>query len=445
VYYHTSYLGAPHDYLWLNTTPPVLMYEELRKAYDTGANRYWLVNIGDIKPAELGMQTFFDLAWNVNGFDYSSINRHQSQFLARTFGAKYEGAFQDILDNYYRLAWSRKPEFMGWEREWDTPKYRDITNTDYSFKNYNDAQQRLADYQRISDLTKRISGELPESARPAFFELMAYPVQASYQMNRKFLMAQFSHELTEEKKAAAANWAAVQSKLAFDSINTLTHHYNTMLDGKWKGMMALAPGWTAKYQNMPKVDIREGEASTPVDLSPAKSRNKLEGCTVLDLRQIKNKVSTQGHTLRTIEGIGYDWCSIQLGEATQASADPRKLDGTRYEYQFSGVDSDSVTVYAYSLPFFAIYGGKGTRFGLSVDGQPVVVAQNDHKEFTDPWKDRVLRNGALSVAKFAVDKSLKKHTLTLTCGDPGMIIQRIVIDWGGLKKTYVGPAVGLRD
>lgn len=36
VYYHTSYLGAPHDYLWLNTTPPVLMYEELKKAYDTG-------------------------------------------------------------------------------------------------------------------------------------------------------------------------------------------------------------------------------------------------------------------------------------------------------------------------------------------------------------------------------------------------------------------------
>jgi hypothetical protein len=438
VYYHTSYLGAPHDYLWLNTTPPVLMYEELRKAYDTGANRYWLVNIGDIKPAELGMQTFFDLAWNVEGFDYSSINRHQSQFLARAFGAGFEGAFQDILDTYYRLAWSRKPEFMGWEREWDAPKYRDIANTEYSFQNYNDAQQRLADYQRISDLTKRISGELPESARPAFFELMAYPVQASYQMNRKFLMAQFSREL---KEAAAANWAAKQSKIAFDSINSLTRWYNSMLDGKWKGMMALGPGWTAKHQNMPKVDIQEGAASSPVDLKPLKSRNKLVGCTVIDLRRIQNKVSTQGHTLRILEGIGYDWCSIQLGEATQPTADPGKLDGTRYEYAFSGVDSDSVTVYAYSLPFFAIYGGKSTRFGLSVDGQPVAIAQNDHKEFTEPWKDRVLRNGALSVAKFAVDKSLKKHILTLTCGDPGMIIQRIVIDWGGLKKTYVGPAV----
>ena len=45
VYYHLSYLGAPHDYLWLNTTPPVLMYEELKKAYDCGADHYWLLNM----------------------------------------------------------------------------------------------------------------------------------------------------------------------------------------------------------------------------------------------------------------------------------------------------------------------------------------------------------------------------------------------------------------
>ena len=49
VYYHISYCGEPHDYLWLNTTPSTLIYEEMRKAYNTGANRYWLLNVGDIK------------------------------------------------------------------------------------------------------------------------------------------------------------------------------------------------------------------------------------------------------------------------------------------------------------------------------------------------------------------------------------------------------------
>jgi hypothetical protein len=439
VYYHTSYLGAPHDYLWLCTTPPVLMYEELKKAYNTGANRYWLVNIGDIKPAELGMQTFFDLAWDINKFDYVSINQHQSRFLASIFGAKYQNSFQDILDNYYRLAWSRKPEFMGWEREWDAPKYREISNTQFSFQNYNDAQQRLADYKRISDLSNKISKELPENLQPSFFELMAYPVMGSYQMNRKFLMAQLNNEKFGENNLPEANWAASQSKEAYDSINNLTLSYNSMLNGKWNGMMALSPGFCAKYQNMPKLNI-EGTTSTAIDLEPQKSKNILEGCTVIDLNQIRNKVTKNGHTLRFIDGIGYDWYALQLGEASELSVDPKNLDGTRVEYEFAGVTSDSLTVYVYSLPFFALHKGKSTQFGISVDMQPVFVAQNDHKEFSEPWKDRVLQNGAVSVAKFQIDKSLPKHTLTLTCGDPGMIIQRIVIDWGGLKKSYVGPS-----
>ena len=147
VYYHTSYLGGPHDYLWLNTTPPVLMYEELKKSYDTGADRYWLLNVGDIKPAELAITTFFNMAWRLDDVNYNNVNHLQADWLKSVFGVDC----QSILDEYYRLAWSRKPEFMGWEREWDKKELADILDTEFSFENYNDAQQRLADYQAISD------------------------------------------------------------------------------------------------------------------------------------------------------------------------------------------------------------------------------------------------------------------------------------------------------
>lgn len=440
VYYHLSYLGAPHDYLWLNTTPPVLMYEELTKAYKTGASRYWLVNVGDIKPSELGMQTFFNLAWDVNRFDETSINRDQSRFLSHTFGAKHEKSFQYILDNYYRLAWSRKPEFMGWEREWDAPQYKELMNTEFSFRNYNDAQQRLADYKQISDLTEKISKELPKHVRPAFFELLAYPVQGAYQMNRKFLLAQLHNEQRAENRPSTANWAAKQAQAAFDSINNLTAIYNSQLNGKWNGMMALAPGWCANYQKMPDVTLDESAGTTPVDLEPQKEKRKLEGCTVIDLKQIKNKTSKNGHTLQVIEGIGYDWYALKLGDAVEKTADPKNPDGTHVDYEFSGVTADSVTVYVYSLPFFALHKGKSTRYGISVDRQPVFVSQSDDKENSKLWKDRVLQNGVVTVAGFRINQSLPTHTLTLTCGDPGMIIQRIVIDWGGLQKTYVGPS-----
>lgn len=444
VYYHLSYLGTPHDYLWLNTTPPVLMYEELKKAYDVGANRYWLINVGDIKPAELGMQTFFDFAWDVDGFDFESINQHQSQYLSSIFDGIGKEKLQDIMDNYYRLAWSRKPEFMGWEREWDDDRsLRQLANTEYSFNHYNDARQRLADYKRISDISFKIMNELPENYRPAFFELVAYPAMGAYQMNRKFLMAQLNNEKLKEKDFAAANWAAAESQKAFDSINNLTKKYNTMLDGKWNGMMQLAPGWTARYQNMPHVVFTENAGTKPVDVSPQQDQNHLTGCTVLDLRKFKDKISKNNHTLRLIDGIGYDWNAIQLGEATEQTSDPEDLNGARFEYEFPGVDADTVTVHVYSLPFFPLHKEKSNRFGISVDGQSVVVVKNEPKEFSKQWKDQVLQNGVYTKATFPVQKGDTNHTLSLICGDPGTIIQRVVIDWGGLKETYVGPNVNL--
>ncbi|MBN2162108.1 MAG: glycosyl hydrolase 115 family protein [Pontiellaceae bacterium] len=443
VYYHASYLGPPHDYLWINTLAPALMYEELSKAYSTGANQYWLLNVGDIKPCELGLQTFLDFAWDVEDYDYDRINRHQTRFLSDIFGEKYEAAFEDLLSTYYRLAWSRKPEYMGWEREWSGKDYDNLADTDYSFENYNDAQQRLADYQRIADMATRISGDLPEAYRPAFFEMVHYPVNAAYQMNRKFLMAQLNHELAAQNSFAEANWAADESQAAFDEIKSLTDQYNNLLDGKWSRMMMVTPGVNAKYQNMPKLVRTEGKDSKAVDVAPQQSKAELSGCTVIDLNAFTKKVDKNGHAVRLIDGLGYDGRVVQLGLATEQTENPEELDGTRVEYEFSGVDSDSVTVTVYSVPTFPLYAGRSTRFGISVDGQTVYVAKNEPPEFSRAWKDQVLRNGAIATAKFSVKKDADKHTLTLTCGDPGIMIQRIVIDWGGLKETYVGPAASL--
>jgi hypothetical protein len=302
----------------------------------------------------------------------------------------------------------------------------------------------LADYKRISDLAEKIRTELPDSYRPAFFEMVVYPVIGAYQMNRKFLLAQLNKEKLEEKNYAVANWAAKQAQAAFDSINNLTEKYNMMLDGKWNGIMKLAPGWVAKYQDMPNVVYTKEAGIKPLDISPHKSRNQLKDCMVVDLEEFENKVSKEGHTLRVINGIGYDWNCVQLGEANEQTADPGNLNGSRFEYEFPKVNTDSVTVYIFSVPVFPIYNGRSTKYGISVDRQPVIIANNEPKEFSKQWKDQVLQNGVIATAKFGVQKNAEKHTLTLTCGDPGVIIQRIIIDWGGLKTSYVGPSVNLR-
>jgi hypothetical protein len=190
-----------------------------------------------------------DMAWNIHAFDFDTVNRHQTDLLTRLFGnhkvqsskffaersGKAERKVQSLLDTYYRLAWSRKPEFMGWEFEWDDEAHTGLKPTEYSFQNYGEAQHRLADYRHISDEAERLS-----DGSAAWFEMVQFPMQAAYQMNRKFLMAQLNHELLAQGRRAEANWAARQSQIAYDSINTLNRRYNSLLDGKWRGMMALA-------------------------------------------------------------------------------------------------------------------------------------------------------------------------------------------------------------
>ena len=443
VYYHLSYLGAPHDYLWLNTTPPVLMYEELRKAYDNGADRYWLLNVGDIKPMELGMQTFFDMAWDINAFDFEKVYQHQAEFLARTFGhhtsqlSVLSSQLQIILDDYYRLAWSRKPEFMGWEYQWDDKAHTGLKPTEFSFEHYDEAQRRLADYQRISDEVERISSELRAESlefATAFFELLQFPVQAACQMNRKFLMAQLNQLLAEKGRFSEANWAARQMEEAYDSINALNRRYNKQLNGKWDGMMALSTSFTntCQFYQKPEVKRFEGAGEKAVLLTPLRGRSAID-CKVIDLQNCQH--ASEG--TRIVHGLGYDGKVVQFGDPSKESEDGALED---IFYWFKSPNCDSVDIIVYTVPFWPLYKGKQNRVGVSVDDSPVQVFENKFKEYDRTWKDQVMRNGAVCRLRFAVNKNHPYHELRLA-GDPGQMIQRVIIDWGGLRPSYIGPTI----
>jgi len=363
------------------------------------------------------MKTFFDLARDIHAYDIQSINRHQAGFLAGIYGEEYEEDFQRLLDEFYRLAWSRKPEYMGWEREWDRPEIADIMDTEFSFSNYNDAQQRLADYRSISDLADRLMSEADPEFRPSLFEMVGYPAKASCQMNRKFLLAQLNHEKAAAGEFPQANWAGNEAKAAYDSIEALNAIYNGQLGGKWNEMMHIAPGYTAMYQNMPKLTMTD-DTPVPVELEPVDY--VLEDCYVVDLSSAPER----------IEGIGYDWVSAEIKDL---------------EFKLPEIPSDKVKVHIWTVPFWPLYEGIGNRYSVSLDGGEETVLDNVFAEFGESWKDQVLLNGVERVVTCSIDPSSKSHTLRLKAVDPGQIVQRIVIDWGGLKPSYVGPSMKLKD
>ena len=58
IYYHFDYVGDPRNYKWLNTNSIPRVWEQMHLAYQYGADRIWIVNVGDLKPMELPISVF---------------------------------------------------------------------------------------------------------------------------------------------------------------------------------------------------------------------------------------------------------------------------------------------------------------------------------------------------------------------------------------------------
>ena len=97
VYYHISYLGRPLAYLWLCTTPPALIWEEMSKAYNHGAERIWIVNAGDIKPAEIGTEFFLEMAWDIRRWRRDNLPSFFVEWATREFGDSQGPAIADVM------------------------------------------------------------------------------------------------------------------------------------------------------------------------------------------------------------------------------------------------------------------------------------------------------------------------------------------------------------
>ena len=88
IYYHVSYLGGPLSYLWLDTTPPALIWEEMSKAYDHGVQKLWMLNVGDIKPAEISIELFMQMGWDISRWQRSNL----SEFLTTWATSQFDRA-----------------------------------------------------------------------------------------------------------------------------------------------------------------------------------------------------------------------------------------------------------------------------------------------------------------------------------------------------------------
>jgi hypothetical protein len=545
VYYHLSYWGRPHDYLWLSSTHPMLIREELYKAYLAGSNQIWVFNVGDIKPLEYNIQLSLDMAFNIKPFSSSQyVDIHLRNWICEIFSSKISTTLSAIFWEYYNLAFERKPEFMGWNQ---TEPTRVPNNSEYNHYFYNDeAQKRLDRYNKISCDVSYLSGRIPEEKKDAFYELVYYPIRCAALINRKFLHLEKAY-LYAKQYRASANDHAIIAKLAYDSIMIETKYYNEILaGGKWKYMMSMNPRnlpvfdcplipmwevpdtsclgisaegykgektdkyvygnrlpvfykeddkyfidvfitgkrnlyWEAsvshpclklsKYSDTLKGEFLEKEerlwVSIDFDKIPpdfnhgkilficgdqeipvfvdifTKNNRKIDGYCEMNgyisvhAEHYSGITQTPHSFWQVIDNLGY------TGKAIALLSDYNYNQGKKFshatnpslEYEFYNHSTGKTWVNIYCLPMHALNNNHQLRIAVSIDDQRPQVIDYKTIDRSELWKQNVLRNMATIHTEHFIN-SPGRHILKITALDPCIIIDRIIVDFGGFRPSY---------
>ncbi|WP_165963609.1 glycosyl hydrolase 115 family protein [Hymenobacter radiodurans] len=554
VYYHASYWGRPHDYLWLSTTHPALIREEMMKAYALKTDRLWVLNVGDIKPLEYNIQLFLDMAYDARPFQQSThVPAHLQAWAGTIFGEKLGPELRSILWEYYDLAFERRPEFMGWSQtEPTTPTQR----TAYNHFAYGDeAQRRLDRYAALMQRVQQLRPQIEAARADAFFELVYYPVVGAALMNQKFLYQDKSYWYALQNRASATDYTT-WAQQAYASIERETEHYNNQLaGGKWRGIMSMKPRNLPVYQAPAALPLvldttciwgiaPEGFAprDSTIAATPAqalefptfyswgpssyfvdvflsrrravawKVKSSVKWLTLsaqkgtltstggqkqqrlqvrIDWQKIPKRgaptgvltfsgagktfraavraaaaesklatdyegfIETNGyvsmraaHYSRKVDKAASRWALVDgLGHAGQAlqahplQAKPLvdtvnlKTQAPAVEYDFYTFSRAAPTITVSTLPTHPVTRSAGMRYGVSLDNGPVQIVDFKTVGRSEEWKQNVLRNRAQRQVKGPL-LSPGRHTLTLYLLDPGVVLDHLTIDLGGLQPAY---------
>lgn len=429
VYYHLSYWGRPHDYLWLTTTQPGLLYNEMRQAYDHNARKLWIVNVHDPKVAAYDLSLFMDMAWNINSVGPNTLQKHLQNWLSEQFGAEAGAQLVKPMTDFYRLCGNRKPEFMGWNQvELDKKKYArgwsPVQNSEFSADEFgNELERYLNDYDRVRQQVDQIERLIRPELADAYFAAIKYPVYAAAAMATKALQAQEARHIGRKESFhhdEEALESAVRSWKAYQEIKQLTSYYNTQLaHGKWNGLMSMSPRDLYVFQAPTFPDALTSEEVKKYDGYEAEDAELIDdGCVV------KNACDYSEATGATpVQMLGHSMKAVALDK------------GGRLTYRFYADAPDAVLRLAL-IPTQANDDGD-IRFSVRVDGgQPQVFSLKEPYR-SEGWKQNVLRGQALRTMD--VHLVAGSHTLEIEALDDHIVVDQWMIDKYKDRQFYLFP------
>ena len=376
VYYHLSYWGRPHDYLWLTTTQPGLIYNEMREAYQHNVRKLWIANVHDPKVAAYDLELFLDLAWNINCVEGHTLTNHLAAWLCRQFGQEAGKRLLPVMHTFYRLCGERRPEFMGYTQvELDKKKYpRGLSPVGAAPLSPIEAAQRLSAFQHLKAEITAIRPLVRCELGDAFFAAIEYPVFAAAAMNTKILSD------------------SIESHRAYEEIQALTKRYNEMNGGKWRYLMDAAPRRLPVFENV-HAQLTGTDQPCIMKRDAADYQSATDGVRIIQM----------------------------LGHSMHAVAMPK--DG-QLTYEIEIAAEDDYTLQTALIPTQPNDDGD-LRFSVTIDNEQPVVYSLKEPFRSERWKQNVLSGQAVRDTKVHLHQG--HHTMTLRALDDHIVFDQLRI------------------
>jgi hypothetical protein len=539
IYYHFDYVGGPRNYKWIDTNPIPKVWEQLNLALEYGADRVWIVNVGDLKPMEFPIDFFLNFARDPKRWPKEKIGEFTRQWAEREFGGAHAAEIADIVSKTLKYNGRRKPELL--------------EPATYSLLDYQEADRVVAEYNAQVAQAEKISAALPENARDAFFQLVTHPAKANAIVTEMYVTAA-KNRLYVAQKRASANDMFARTHALFQADSDLTACYNhTMANGKWNHMMdqthigytywqqpptntmpavkeielsshaALGvaiegsdAAWPAERKeavlpafdvfNQPKryidvfnrgtepfeftaaagapwivlsaakgtvekdrrlwvsvdwskaptgtasgsvtvagtgdtVTVRVQAVNPMVPRSFLKGFVEADGYVSMEAEHFTRKVDAGPARWDKIDDYGRTLSAMTVFPVTAASMTPPQ--SPCLEYGMYLFDPGKVEVEAILSPTLNFVPGRGLRYAISFDDQPPQVVDALARNSLSDWETTV-KDSVRKVKSTHTLSGSGYHTLKFWMVDPALVLEKLVVNLGGVKPSYLGPPESYR-
>jgi len=404
LYYHFDYVGGPKTSMWINTMPLQRTWDNMTTAYEYGVDDAWIVNVGDLKPMELPMTYFLDLAYdfetygssNPNSVEEYTKNWVKQQFAAGNLSEEEVAEIAAILTGYTDMNGAVKPESL-------------FADT-YSVLNYNEVQRHLKEAISLEELADKYLERFENTELyDAYYELVYYPAAATANLNKLWMYMGLNQQYAKRGSMLANVYGKLVEE-ALDVDRALTATYNTLggdLNGKdkWYRMMVSAPGNGEKVAGLKAhahMAYNSWNHESSMEIIPATVEATVGSQLIVDVAGNEKGYSSgavsmpafynlnkEAHAL-TLSNGGGDYLSYEITDVPDWVVIEGQTEGGFYVSRVLGVSVDWNKVTKDTKGSFKITSGDQT-VTVDVAAKVVAVTEDIHE------KAAFVLNGEVSV------------------------------------------------